>query len=102
MLRVFWLSNVTISALVTIRQYCVLAMRVIAGYFSNSRNAKMSKIASKKPKHIIVCEKSPERARFVSEHYPSVEVVAPEDCIGFHLILSDCKVRKFCCIDNFS
>ena len=35
----------------------------------------------KQPKHIIVCEKSPERARFVSEHYPSVEVVAPEDCL---------------------
>ena len=34
------------------------------------------------PKHIIVCEKSPERARFVREHYPSVEVVAPEDCIA--------------------
>ena len=33
------------------------------------------------PKHIIVCEKSPERARFVREHYPSVEVVAPEDCL---------------------
>ena len=36
----------------------------------------------KQPKHIIVCEKSPERARFVCEHYPSVEVVAPEDCIA--------------------
>ena len=36
----------------------------------------------KQPKHIIVCEKSPERARFVREHYPSVEVVAPEDCIA--------------------
>ena len=36
----------------------------------------------KQPKHIIVCEKSPERARFVHEHYPSVEVVAPEDCIA--------------------
>ena len=34
------------------------------------------------PKHIIVCEKSPERARFVREHYPSVEVVTPEDCIA--------------------
>ena len=31
----------------------------------------------KQPKHIIVCEKSPEKARFVREHYPSVEVVAP-------------------------
>ena len=36
----------------------------------------------KQPKHIIVCEKSPERAHFVREHYPSVEVVAPEDCIA--------------------
>ena len=36
----------------------------------------------KQPKHIIVCEKSPERARFVREHYPSAEVVAPEDCIA--------------------
>ena len=36
----------------------------------------------KQPKHIIVCEKSPERARFMREHYPSVEVVAPEDCIA--------------------
>ena len=36
----------------------------------------------KQPKHIIVCEKSPERARFVREHYPSVEVVVPEDCIA--------------------
>ena len=35
----------------------------------------------KQPKHIIVCEKSPERARFVHEHYPSVEVVVPEDCL---------------------
>ena len=34
----------------------------------------------KQPKHIIVCEKSPERARFVREHYPSVEVVSLEDC----------------------
>ena len=36
----------------------------------------------KHPKHIIVCEKSTERARFVHEHYPSVEVVAPEDCLN--------------------
>ena len=35
----------------------------------------------KHPKHIIVCEKSPERARFVRKHYPSVEVVTPEDCL---------------------
>ena len=36
----------------------------------------------KQPKHVIVCEKSLERARFVREHYPSVEVVTPEDCIA--------------------
>ena len=36
----------------------------------------------KQPKHIIVCEKSTERARFVREHYPSVEVVAPENCLN--------------------
>lgn len=36
----------------------------------------------KHPKHVIVCEKSTERARSVREHYPSVEVVAPEDCLN--------------------
>ena len=36
----------------------------------------------KQPKHIIVCEKSPERARFVREYYPSVEIVTPKDCIA--------------------
>ena len=36
----------------------------------------------KQPKHIIVCEKSSKKARFVREHYPSVEVVAPENCIA--------------------
>ena len=35
----------------------------------------------KQPKQIVVCEKTPERRRFVREHYPNVEVVAPEDCI---------------------
>ena len=34
----------------------------------------------KKPKRIIVCEKSPERIRFVREHYPDVWVVEPERC----------------------
>ena len=43
----------------------------------------------KQPKHIIVCEKSPERASFVREHYPSVEVVAPEDCAA--LIHQKCE-----------
>ena len=42
----------------------------------------------KQPKHIIVCEKSPERARFVHEHYPNVDVVDPKDCIA--------TVRKKC------
>lgn len=42
----------------------------------------------KQPKHIIICEKSPERERFVREHYPSVEVVTPDDCIA--------TVRKKC------
>ncbi len=43
----------------------------------------------KKPKHIIVCEKSTERARFVREHYPSVEVVAPENCLD--VVLQKCE-----------
>lgn len=34
----------------------------------------------KRPKRIIVCEKSPERRRFVREHYPEVLTVAPEEC----------------------
>ena len=42
----------------------------------------------KQPKHIIVCEKSPERARFVRDHYPNVEVITPDDCIA--------TVRKKC------
>ncbi len=37
----------------------------------------------KHPAHIIVCEKSEERARFVREHYPEVEVVAPEECVEY-------------------
>ena len=32
------------------------------------------------PKRIIVCEKSPERIRFVREHYPGVLVCGPEAC----------------------
>ena len=39
----------------------------------------------KKPKRIIVCEKSSERIRFVREHYPQVEVVTPEECKEFVL-----------------
>lgn len=34
----------------------------------------------KKPRRIIVCEKSPERIRFVREHYPDVLVTGPECC----------------------
>ena len=39
----------------------------------------------KKPQRIIVCEKSPERIRFVREHYPDVWVVEPENCLDFVL-----------------
>ena len=34
----------------------------------------------KQPKHIIVCEKSEERRRFVRTHYPNVKVVLPDEC----------------------
>lgn len=34
----------------------------------------------KRPKKIIVCERSDERRRFVSEHYPQVAVVTPDEC----------------------
>ena len=34
----------------------------------------------KRPRKIIVCERSAERARFVREHYPEVLVTSPEDC----------------------
>ncbi len=37
----------------------------------------------KRPERIIVCERSPERRRFVREHYPEVEVVGPEKCLAF-------------------
>lgn len=43
----------------------------------------------KKPKRIIVCEKSPERIRFIREHYSDVQVVKPEDCKNFVLKNSD-------------
>ena len=36
----------------------------------------------KKPRRIIVCEKSLARQAFVREHYPSVDVVMPSECIG--------------------
>lgn len=37
----------------------------------------------KHPRRIIVCEKSPERIRFIREHYPNVLVVTPEECKSF-------------------
>lgn len=43
----------------------------------------------KKPKRIIVCEKSLERIRFVREYYPEVLVAEPEDCKEFVLRNSD-------------
>ena len=36
----------------------------------------------KNPKKIIVCESSVERRTFVMNHYPSVQVVKPEDCLN--------------------
>ena len=33
------------------------------------------------PERIIVCEKSDQRRDFVRRHYPSVEVVTPEECL---------------------
>lgn len=35
----------------------------------------------KNPARIVVCEKSPERQEFVRKHYPSVEVVGPDECL---------------------
>ena len=43
----------------------------------------------KQPKRIIVCEKSPLRAQFVRDHYPSVLVTTPEQCVDFVLGHSD-------------
>ena len=43
----------------------------------------------KRPRRIIVCEKSPERIRLVCEHYPDVQVVKPEDCREIVLRSSD-------------
>lgn len=43
----------------------------------------------KKPKRIIVCEKSPERIHFVREHFPDVLVTNPENCKDFVLENSD-------------
>ena len=37
----------------------------------------------KRPKRVIVCEKSEERIRFVREHYPQVLVTTPDACESF-------------------
>ena len=44
---------------------------------------------SKRPKRIVVCEKSPERRRFVRERYPRVSVVGPAECRDFVMRHSD-------------
>ncbi len=43
----------------------------------------------KKPKCIIVCEKSQERIRFIREHYPDVLITEPDTCKDFVLKNSD-------------
>ncbi len=43
----------------------------------------------KRPKRIIVCEKSEERRAFVNKHYPSVHTTTPEVCNDFVLKNSD-------------
>lgn len=43
----------------------------------------------KKPKRIIVCEKSPERIQFIRDHYPEVLVTEPENCKEIILNNSD-------------
>ena len=43
----------------------------------------------KHPCRVIVCEKSPERQRFVREHYPQVLVTAPDGCVDFVRAHSD-------------
>ncbi|MCQ2193249.1 MAG: alcohol dehydrogenase [Paludibacteraceae bacterium] len=43
----------------------------------------------KLPKRIIVCEKSEERRRFVSKHYPTVLLTTPEECNEFVVKNSD-------------
>lgn len=37
----------------------------------------------KRPRRILVCERSSDRIRFVREHYPQVSVVSPEECLDF-------------------
>ncbi len=41
----------------------------------------------KRPRRIIVCEKSPERIQFIREHYPDVLVTEPESC-------TDCVLKN--------
>lgn len=43
----------------------------------------------KRPKRIIVCEKSPERRRFIEENYPGVMVIEPQCCKDFVMANSD-------------
>ena len=43
----------------------------------------------KAPRRVIVCEKSPERIRFVREHYPQVLLTGPEECRSFVAAHSD-------------
>ena len=43
----------------------------------------------KKPRRIIVCEKSPERTRFIREYYPDILITTPENCKDFVLRNSD-------------
>ena len=42
----------------------------------------------KKPKRMILCEKSAERQKFINDHYPSVEVIGPETCLSY---MSTCE-----------
>lgn len=43
----------------------------------------------RRPKRIIVCEKSEERRAFVRQHYPDVLLTAPEECLDFVMRHSD-------------
>lgn len=43
----------------------------------------------RRPRRVIVCEPSAERARFVREHYPGVEVTSPEECLDCVRRLTD-------------
>jgi len=36
----------------------------------------------KRPKRIIVCEKSQKRQNFIRNHYPEIEVTGPEECLN--------------------